>query len=333
MEVELCCEDKTVCLSSRMHDLIVAGYVTSQTSVYQFAVLSYTSTPFKDCDSVFELAAMPSAAVRPSSGGLGLPALSHNTSIFSDIPLPVPGFSRPASAASLPSSLQRQEVVEAVQRQLMEAEDSVPWTAVRKHWKGKRNAWRKAVRHAASVPELGKCIKELKAAFCNDSNAAVECSATWQESLEDCCQGSGSHLLLHGIWGELQPKIFDWLHSRNSPRKAAAASVQDSVQRGISAMQQVFHNSDGSADAMAQVPLEQICNYEADTAKAIKDKLCKERRALLASSNSTPFLLAANIAANERTIGTAYAQGSDADTDTSNAGSDVTDMSDSDTEF
>ena len=287
--------------------LIVAGCVTSQTTVCRFAVLSYTPTSFKVCDTVFELAAMPSAAVRPSSGGLGLPALSHNTGIFSDIPLPVPGFSRPASAASLPSSLQRQEVVEAVQRQLMEAEDSVPWTAVRKHWKGKRNAWRKAVRHAASVPELGKCIKELKAAFCNDSNAAVECSATWQESLEDCCQGSGSHLLLHGVWGELQPKIFDWLQSRNSPRKAAAASVQDSVQRGISAMQQVFHNSGGSADAMAQVPLEQICNYEADTAKAIRDKLCKERRALLASSNSTPFLLAVNIAANERTIGTDWA--------------------------
>ncbi len=270
---------------------------------------------------------MPSTAVRPSSSGLGMPALSHNTSIFSDIPLPVPGFSRPASAASLPGSLQRQEVLEAVQRQLVEAEDSVPWTAVRKHWKGKRNSWRKVVRQASSVPDLGKCIKELKAALCNDGSAAVECSATWQESLEDCCQGSGSHLLLHGVWGELQPKIFEWLQSRSSPRKAAAMSVQDSVQRGIAAMQQVFHNSDGSADAMAQVPLEQICNYEADTAKAIRDKLYKERKALLASSNSTPSLLAANVAAHERTIGTAYAQGSD--TDTSDAGSDITDMSDS----
>ena len=276
---------------------------------------------------------MPSTAMRPGSSGVGMPTLSHNTSIFSDIPLPVPGFSRPASAASLPGNLQRQEVLEAVQRQLMEAEDSVPWTAVRKHWKGKRNGWRKAVRQASSVPELGRCIKELKAALCNDSSAAVDCSPTWQDSLEDCCQGSGSHLLLHGVWGELQPKIFDWLQSRSSPRKAAAASVQDSVQRGISAMQQVFYNSDYSADAMAQVPLEQICNYEADTAKAIRDKLCKERKALLASSNATPSLLAANVAANERTIGTAYAQASDFDTDTSDAGSDITDMSDSESEL
>ena len=272
---------------------------------------------------------MPSAAVRPSSSGLSVAAISSNTSIFSDIPLPVPGFSRPASAASLPGSWQRHEVLEAVQRQLMEAEDSVPWTAVRKHWKGKRNSWRKAVRQAASVPELGKCINDFKRALCNDGTAAVECSTTWQDSLEGCCQGSGSHLLLHGVWGELQPKIFEWLQSRNSPRKAAILSVQDSVQRGISAMQQVFHNSDGSADFMAQVPLEQICNYEADTAKAIRDKLCKERRALLASCNSTPSLLAANVSAHERTIGTAYVQRSDFDTDTSDAGSDITDMSDS----
>ena len=272
---------------------------------------------------------MPSAAVRPSSGGLAMLPLSHSSSIFADIPLPTSGFSRPGSAASLPASLQRHEVLDTVQKQLVEAEDSVPWTAVRRHWKGKRNTWRKAVRQASSIPELGKCIKELKAALTSDGSAAVECSATWQESLEDCCQGHGSHLLLHGIWGELHPKIFDWLQNRSSPRKAAAASLQDSVQRGISAMQQVFHSSDGSADAMAQVPLEQICNYEADTAKAIRDKLCRERKALLATSNSTPSLLAANVAANERTIGTAYAHDSDSDTHTSIADSEVTDMSDS----
>ena len=271
---------------------------------------------------------MPSAAVRPSAGSIAMPVLPHSNSIFSDIPLPASGFSRPASAVSVPGTLRRHEGLEAVQRQLVEAEDSVPWTAVRRHWKGKRNAWRKAVRQASSIPELGKCIKELKAALSNDGSTAVDCSATWQESLEDCCQGNGSHLLLHGVWGELHPKIFDWLQSRSSPRKAAAASLQDSVQRGISAMQQVFHSSDGSADAMAQVPLEQICNYEADTAKAIRDKLCRERKALLAASNSTPSLLAGNVAANEQTIGTAYAQGSDIETDTSDAGSDVTDMSD-----
>ena len=263
----------------------------------------------------------------PATGGLSMP-MSTGTSIFSDVPLPGAGFSRPASANAVPSTLQRHEVLEAVQKQLMEVEDSVPWTAVRKHWKGKRNSWRKAVRQASSVPELGKCIKELKAALCSDSNAAVECSTTWQESLEDCCQGNGSHLLLHGVWGELQPKIFEWLQSRHSPRKAAATLLQDSVQRGILAMQQVFWTSDGSADAMAQVPLEQICNYEADTAKAIRDKLCKERKALLSSSNATPSLLAANVAANECIIGTAYIEGSDIETEPSEAGSDVTDMSD-----
>ena len=272
---------------------------------------------------------MPNAVVRPSSGGLAMPPLSHSSSIFADIPLPASGFSRPGSAASLPASLQRQEALETVQKQLVEAEDSVPWTAVRRHWKGKRNTWRKAVRQASSIPELGKCIKELKAALTSDGSAAVECRATWQESLEDCCQGHGSDLLLHGVWGELHPKIFDWLQNRSSPRKAAAASLQDSVHRGISAMQQVFHSSDGSADAMAQVPLEQICNYEADTAKAIRDKLCRERKALLATLNSTPSLLAANVAANERTIGTAYTHDSDAGTCTSDADSDVTDMSDS----
>lgn len=277
-------------------------------------------------------AAMPSAAVRPSSGGLAMPPLSNSSSIFADIPLPASGFSRPGSAASQPASLQRQEVLETVQKQLVEAEDLVPWTAVRRHWKGKRNTWRKAVRQASSIPELGRCIKELKAALTSDGSAAVECSTTWQESLEDCCQGNASHLLLHGVWGELHPKIFDWLQNRSSPRKAAAASLQDSVQRGISAMQQVFHSSDGSADAMAQVPLEQICNYEADTAKAIRDKLCRERKALLATSNSTPSLLAANVAANERTIGTAYAHDSESDTHTLDADTDVTDMSDSESD-
>lgn len=259
--------------------------------------------------------------------------MSHGTSIFSDIPLPGAGLSQAASSAPLPSNLQRHEVLEAVQRQLVEVEDSVPWTAVRKHWKGKRNGWRKAVRQASSVLELGKCIKELKAALCSDSSAAVECSTTWQESLDDCCQGSGSHLLLRGVWGELQPKIFEWLQSRSSPRKGAALSVQDSVQRGITAMQQVFWATGGSADAIAQVPLEQICNYEADTAKAIRDKLFKDRKALLAGSNATPSLLAANVAANESVIGTAYLGSSDIDLDTSEAGSDVTDMSDAGTDY
>ncbi|KAL3139816.1 hypothetical protein ABBQ38_004114 [Trebouxia sp. C0009 RCD-2024] len=276
--------------------------------------------------------AMPSAALRPSSGGAAMLPGPRSSSIFADIPMPASGFSRPGSAVSLPASLQRHEVVETVQKQLVEAEDSVPWTAVRRHWKGKRNTWRKAVRQASSIPELGRCIKELKAALTNDGSAALECSATWQESLEDCCQGNGSHLLLHGVWGELHPKIYDWLQNRSSPRKAAAASLQDSIQRGISAMQQVFHNSDGSADAMAQVPLEQICNYEADTAKAIRDKLCRERQALLVTSNSTPSLLAANVAANERTIGTAYDQGSESDTHTLEVDSEVTDMSDSESD-
>lgn len=281
---------------------------------------------------MYVCAAMPSAAVRPSSGGLAMPPLSNSSSIFADIALPASGFSRPGSAASQPAIMERHEVLETVQRQLVEAEDLVPWTAVRRHWKGKRNTWRKAVRQASSIPELGRCIKELKAALTSDGSAAVDCSATWQESLEDCCQGNASHLLLHGVWGELHPKICDWLQNRSSPRKAAAASLQDSVQRGISAMQQVFHSSDGSADAMAQVPLEQICNYEADTAKAIRDKLCRERKALLATSNSTPSLLAANVAANERTIGIAYAHDSESDTHPSEVDTDVTDMSDSESD-
>lgn len=229
--------------------------------------------------------------------------------------------------------MQPHTIIETVRQQLVQAEDSVPWTAVRKHWKGKRNSWRKAVKQARSVPELGKGIKEFKAALCSDSQAAVDCSSNWQESLELCCQGQGTHLLLQGVWAELQPKVSDWLQSRGSPRRGAV--VPDRVQRGLLAMQQVYHSSSGCIDAMAQVPLEQICAYDVNTARSIRDKLCAERNHLLSRNNSTPSSLAASVAANERMIGTAYLHAdSDHDTSTSaEAGSDVTDMSDCDSDL
>ena len=261
--------------------------------------------------------------------------VSHaNTSIFADIALPQHGFSRPGSALSEPAfNTDPNSIIELVRLQLVQAEDSVPWTAVRKHWKGKRNSWRKAVKQASTVPELGKGIKEFRAALCGDSSAAVECSTNWQDSLELCCQGQGTHLLLQGVWAELQPKVSDWLQSRGSPRKGAV--VQDRVQRGISAMQQVFHSSSGDVDAMSQVPLEQICAYDVNTARSIRDKLCMERDMLLSRNNSTPSSLAANVALNERAIGTAYLHADSVhDTSTSEeAGSDVTDMSDCGSDF
>ena len=266
--------------------------------------------------------------------GIGARGNHANTSIFADIALPQHSFSRPASGLAEPAfSTDPHSIIELVRQQLVQAEDSVPWTAVRKHWKGKRNSWRKAVKQALSVPELGKGIKEFKAALCGDSSAAVECSSNWQESLELCCQGQGTHLLLQGVWAELQPKVTDWLQSRSSPRKGAV--VQDRVQRGISAMQQVFHSSNGCLDAMSQVPLEQICAYDVNTARSIKDKLCMERSTLISRHNSTPSSLAANVALNERAIGTAYLYAdSEHDTSTSEeAGSDVTDMSDCDGDF
>ena len=102
------------------------------------------------------------------------------------------------------------------------------------------------------------------------------------------------------------------------------------MQRGLSAMRQVYHSSNGCIDAMSQVPLEQICAYDVNTARSIRDKLCDERNHLLGRNNSTPSSLAANVAVNEKTIGTAYLHAdSDHDTSTSaEAGSDVTDMSD-----
>ncbi len=52
--------------------------------------------------------------------------------------------------------------------QLLNLEDSVPWTAVKSSWRNRRPGWRRSLKAADTVAEIAARLEEFRAHLMND---------------------------------------------------------------------------------------------------------------------------------------------------------------------
>ncbi|KAK9810828.1 hypothetical protein WJX73_010459 [Symbiochloris irregularis] len=91
----------------------------------------------------------------------------------------------PASGAAPPA-------VSALQVDLLNLEDAIPWKAVTKRWKHQRSPWRRTLASPhLSVSAAARCVEELHAALVlKESTCLYFCGASWSAMMRACLRDS-----------------------------------------------------------------------------------------------------------------------------------------------
>ncbi len=106
-----------------------------------------------------------------------------------------------------------------LRRELVQLEEAVPWTAVRKHWRTKRSSWRRSVREAYSAVAMAACLRDLQAALLAHplpghppaGREALNLGPVWQQSLASCLDGGEKHAMLLALWNDFKKQVRDHL--------------------------------------------------------------------------------------------------------------------------
>ncbi len=102
-----------------------------------------------------------------------------------------------------------------LRREMLQLEEAIPWTAVRKHWRTKRSSWRRAVRESSSVAAMANCLQDLHAALLVHAlpgppatgRAMLNLGPVWQQSLTSCMEGGEKHAMLLALWNDFKKQV------------------------------------------------------------------------------------------------------------------------------
>ena len=161
----------------------------------------------------------PRGAGRPGGGGFGAgPGAGAEFNVLDGLGLdghfvddllaggqglgPPPGLDGPQKKK--PSS---KELLERTTRELLESEHRIPWHAVRKDWRQRRNAWRRAVRSAKTVHDLAPKVRDLYDALLMSSLSVAPEPAElkrWEGTLRKGISRGCSAEKLYTLWSDLR---------------------------------------------------------------------------------------------------------------------------------
>ena len=102
-----------------------------------------------------------------------------------------------------------------LRQEMVQLEEAIPWTAVRKRWRTKRTSWRRSVRDADSTAAMAACLRDLQQALLvhappghpNTSRAALNLGPFWQQSLASCLGGGEKHTMLLALWNDFKKQV------------------------------------------------------------------------------------------------------------------------------
>lgn len=102
-----------------------------------------------------------------------------------------------------------------MRKELVQLEEAIPWTAVRKHWRTKRSTWRRAVREADSAAAMAGCLRDLQAALLVNAypghhpsgRSTLNLGSVWQQSLASCLDGGEKHAMLLALWNDFKKQV------------------------------------------------------------------------------------------------------------------------------
>lgn len=100
----------------------------------------------------------------------------------------------------------------AMQREMLELEETIPWNCVKKIWKNKRATWRRQVKQTIHISDLGMKVKELKNAMLINDNSLEGCGPEWASLLDRCIKGLGTPAQLDLVWDRLKTGVQSWMY-------------------------------------------------------------------------------------------------------------------------
>jgi hypothetical protein len=175
----------------------------------------------------------------------------------------------------------------AVKQDVLQVEDTIPWTSVRRTWRNRRTSWRRQVKATELVTELAARLKELRLHLLADDASFIGCGQAWRAQLEACSQGRGSAAVLASVWDEMKNTVRSWLGTSGAgggggggEGAAGSGAVQAGPSRAVQALQAAVRH--GGMDALLQAPLEAIVGGDSCGLHAVRQAIELERRIVAA---------------------------------------------------
>ena len=165
--------------------------------------------------------------------------------------------------------------VRSMKQEVLELEESIPWTCVRKSWRNKRAAWKRQIRQVELVAGFAAKLKELRQALMIEDTALIGCGPSWRRQLDTCIQGRGSAAQLAAVWDEMKKTVTTWLYGPSSqniecdslPATAALRAMNDALKSGYS--------------DVLQVPIESIVRTDTGRLLGIREAVELERQRII----------------------------------------------------
>ncbi|KAK9868701.1 hypothetical protein WJX84_004043 [Apatococcus fuscideae] len=247
-----------------------------------------------------ELSLLPEA---PATGGMGLsmtgPSLTSGAAMLSGrasaeeqmaaAAAELASSSVPLARLALPTVSEGPlNVLQDLRRELVQLEEAVPWTAVRKHWRTKRSSWRRSVREAYSAVAMAACLRDLQAALLAHplpghppaGREALNLGPVWQQSLASCLDGGEKHAMLLALWNDFKKQVSLWLGAISM--QPQMISTQLSRTKAARALRALMRAEAQGAEAVMQVPLDAILIGDGEALETMKAILSQEQLALVA---------------------------------------------------
>lgn len=168
-----------------------------------------------------------------------------------------------------------------MKQEILELEDMIPWTCVRRSWRNRRAAWRRQVKQVELVAGFASKLKELRQALLIEDTALIGCGPSWRNQLELCIQGRGSASQLALVWDEMKGTVRGWLFGPNFTQTKYDSMP---VSAAFSAMQHTLR--DYGSDIL-QVPLESMVHADTSRLLGIREAIEMERKKMVATLGST----------------------------------------------
>ncbi len=180
--------------------------------------------------------------------------------------------------------------------EVLQLEESIPWTMVRRNWRNKRSLWRRQVKQTELVADFAARLKELRVALLADDHSLHGCGPGWRAHLDSCASGRGTAAALAAVWDDLKTAIRLWMsggggghggvgpsgtpgggyaamHSGPAPSAASTGRAVVAMQAAVKA---------GGADCLLQAPLESIMGHDGASLHAVRQAIELERRVVSA---------------------------------------------------
>ncbi|GBF92335.1 hypothetical protein Rsub_05537 [Raphidocelis subcapitata] len=177
--------------------------------------------------------------------------------------------------------LKLKDFVKAMRRELAAAEERVPWSLVENRWRAQRKNWQRRVRQADSVQGLAGCIWELHGILKTDKGSGLFASGgQWERSLLQVANGGGNQLQLQTTWEEMRGALQSWLERQTLPGSSASLD-KGSYAQAVRTFNVLQEAAAKGPDYLDQVPLDQILSTQRELL-ALQSIISREHAALTA---------------------------------------------------